>query len=64
MMLCPLTALQCNNKLFQQRYLGSEGGTSALATRMKRKKLYESFPTIDTTLLDQIFEANWYAQLC
>ena len=48
----------------QQRYLESEGGTAAIATRMKRKKLYESFPTIDTTLLDQIFEANWCVPLC
>ena len=44
---------------FQQKFLESEGGHAAIATRLKRKKLHESFPTIDTTLLDQIFQVNW-----
>lgn len=43
-----------------QKSLVSEGSHAAIATRMKRQKLYEIFPTIDTTLLDQIFQANCY----
>lgn len=43
-----------------QKYLEAEGGHTAIATRMKRQKLYESFPKVDKTLLDQIFQANCY----
>ncbi|CAG2187103.1 N4BP2 [Mytilus edulis] len=40
--------------------LQQSGSYSALSTRLKQQKLYDVFPGIDTTVLDDIFQANCY----
>lgn len=30
---------------------------------MKQKKLYEEFPAIDSSVLDEIFQANWFVNI-
>ncbi|XP_052089601.1 uncharacterized protein LOC127726317 isoform X2 [Mytilus californianus] len=40
--------------------LQQSGSFSALSTRLKQQKLYYVFPGIDTTVLDDIFQANCF----
>ncbi|XP_060570620.1 uncharacterized protein LOC132728916 [Ruditapes philippinarum] len=42
------------------RLLEKEGGPTAMATCLKRQKLYGRFPTLDKKLLDEIFQANCF----
>ncbi|XP_071124652.1 uncharacterized protein [Mytilus edulis] len=44
----------------QVETLQQSGSYSALSTRLKQQKLYDVFPGIDTTVLDDIFQANCY----
>ncbi|XP_076117136.1 uncharacterized protein LOC143084941 isoform X2 [Mytilus galloprovincialis] len=44
----------------QVETLQQSGSYSALSTRLKQQKLYNVFPGIDTTVLDDIFQANCY----
>ncbi|XP_033743173.1 LOW QUALITY PROTEIN: NEDD4-binding protein 2-like [Pecten maximus] len=44
----------------EQKLLEASGNHNVLATRLKRKKLYEQFPGIDETLLDDIYRDNSY----
>lgn len=39
--------------------LEKEGGRTAMATCLKRQKLYGRFPNLDKKLLDEILAVNW-----
>jgi hypothetical protein len=45
---------------FQNKDLKASGFGDTMGNRMKRKKLYEEFPAIDQSVLDEIFQGNWY----
>ena len=45
--------------LLQVESLRQSGSFNALSTRLKQQKLYNEFPGIDQTVLDDIFHANW-----
>ncbi|KAL4230773.1 NEDD4-binding protein 2 [Mactra antiquata] len=40
-----------------QKLIENEGAHSVMSTRLKRQKLYEAFPKVDKTQLDEIFQA-------
>ncbi|XP_021340102.1 uncharacterized protein LOC110441305 isoform X2 [Mizuhopecten yessoensis] len=44
----------------EQKLLEASGNHNVLANRLKRKKLYEQFPGIDESLLDDIYRDNSY----
>lgn len=51
--------IKCPSSIEQVETLQQSGSYSALSTRLKQQKLYDVFPGIDTTVLDDIFQANW-----
>lgn len=45
---------------FQREVLKASGYHNTIGNRMKQKKLYEEFPAVDSSVLDEIFQANWF----
>ena len=45
--------------IFQRDDLKASGYHNTIGNRMKKQKLYEEFPAIDSSVLDEIFHANW-----
>lgn len=41
----------------------ASGYHNTIGYRMKQKKLYEEFPAIDSSVLDEIFQANWFVNI-
>lgn len=48
---------------FQREVLKASGYHNTIGYRMKQKKLYEEFPAIDSSVLDEIFQANWFVNI-
>lgn len=41
----------------------ASGYHNTIGYRMKQEKLYEEFPAIDSSVLDEIFQANWFVNI-
>lgn len=48
---------------FQREVLKASGYHNTIGNRMKQKKLYEEFPAVDSSVLDEIFQANWFVNI-